>query len=39
LLAPLLQGVGGVGFALGVRRTRNLLASAVIHVISNIGFG
>ncbi len=38
-LAILLQGVGGVGFAIVFRRTRNLLASSIIHVISNVGFG
>jgi membrane protease YdiL (CAAX protease family) len=37
--AILLQGVGGVGFAIVVRRTRNLLASSLIHVISNVAFG
>ena len=38
-LAILLQGVGGVGFAIVLRRTRNLLASSIIHVISNVAFG
>jgi membrane protease YdiL (CAAX protease family) len=38
-LALLLQGIGGVGFAIVVRRTRNLLASSIIHVISNVAFG
>jgi membrane protease YdiL (CAAX protease family) len=38
-LALLLQGIGGVGFAIVFRRTRNLLASSIIHVISNVGFG
>ncbi len=38
-LAILLQGVGGVGFAIVFRRTCNLLASSIIHMISNVGFG
>jgi len=38
-LALLLQGVGGVGFAIVLRRTRNLLATSIIHVLSNVAFG
>lgn len=37
-LALLLQGIGEVGFAIVLRRTRNLLASSIIHVISNVAF-
>jgi membrane protease YdiL (CAAX protease family) len=33
------QGIGGVGFAIVVCRTRNLLATSIIHVISNVAFG
>jgi membrane protease YdiL (CAAX protease family) len=33
------QGIGGVGFAIVVCRTRNLLAPSIIHVISNVAFG
>jgi membrane protease YdiL (CAAX protease family) len=33
------QGVGGIGFAIVVCRTRNLLATSIIHVISNVAFG
>jgi membrane protease YdiL (CAAX protease family) len=33
------QGVGGMGSAIVVCRTRNLLATSVIHVISNVAFG
>jgi membrane protease YdiL (CAAX protease family) len=33
------QGVGGMGFAIVVCRTRNLLATSIIHVVSNIAFG
>lgn len=39
VLAILLQGVGGAGFAVVFRSTRNLLESSVIHIISNAGFG
>jgi len=38
-LALLLQGIGGVGFAIVFRRTRNLLAPSIIHVLSNVAFG
>jgi membrane protease YdiL (CAAX protease family) len=33
------QGIGGMGFAIVVCRTRNLLATSIIHVISNVAFG
>jgi membrane protease YdiL (CAAX protease family) len=33
------QGIGGIGFAIVVCRTRNLLATSIIHVISNVAFG
>jgi membrane protease YdiL (CAAX protease family) len=33
------QGIGGLGFAIVVCRTRNLLATSIIHVISNVAFG
>jgi len=33
------QGIGGIGFAIVVCRTRNLLATSFIHVISNVAFG
>jgi membrane protease YdiL (CAAX protease family) len=33
------QGVGGMGFAIVVCRTRNVLATSIIHVISNVAFG
>ena len=38
-IALLQQGVGGVGFAIVVCRTRNLLATSIIHVVSNVAFG
>ena len=38
-IAILQQGIGGIGFAIVVHRTRNLLATSVIHVISNVAFG
>jgi membrane protease YdiL (CAAX protease family) len=33
------QGIGGMGFAIVVCRTRNLLAPSIIHVVSNVAFG